>query len=223
LNNLKILIPARGGSKRIPNKNLVDCNGKPLIHFTLKESLASNLTNEIFVSTDSREIIEFCINYPIKFIKRPANISTDESTTDEAIAHFVEKECRKEDFIILLQPTSPLRSSKDIISAFELFQNRKQTVISMVRPIFHPAKSVILENGECKPWSNYKFSVRSQDLPDILSLNGAIYVFSVKDFLENNSIPKRFIPYITPFERSIDIDNLEELNLVKKLMDKVDL
>jgi len=214
-NKLKILITARAGSKRIKNKNLVLFNGQPLILPTFLAAKESSLTQEIYVSTDCPEISRLAQKNNLATLPRPKNLSLDTTSSDEVIAHFIKKICGPEDVIILLQPTSPLRDHHDVIKAFNIFIKYEDTVISVFRPIHHPLKSVIFKNNRCAPWGEFLGNEREQDLPELLSFNGAIYIFKVKDFMKNSTIPKEFTPYIMPYSKSMDINEVNDLEIAE--------
>jgi len=214
-NSLKILITARAGSKRIKNKNLVLFNGKPLILSTFVAAKESNLTDEIYVSTDCPKILELAQQNKIFNIPRPRHLALDTTSSDAVIEHFINKVCAPKDTIILLQPTSPLRDHNDIRKAYSIFLESKDTVISVFRPIHHPLKSVILKDNKCSPWGKFLGNEREQALPEILSFNGAIYIFKVEEFMKRTTIPKVFTPYVMPYLRSIDINEASDLKIAE--------
>ena len=114
-------IPARGGSKGIPNKNIKLFNGKPLIQWTIKSALKSKLINKVIVSSDSKKILSLSKKFGADVILRPKNISGDLATTASAIKHYIKNTKESFDTIVLLSPTSPLRKKKDIDNAIKEF------------------------------------------------------------------------------------------------------
>jgi len=154
-NSIKILITARAGSRRIKNKNLVLFNGAPLIFPTFLAAKESNLTHEIYVSTDCPKISELAQQNKIFTISRPKHLALDTTSSDAVIEHFINKVCAPKDVIILLQPTSPLRDHHDVRKAYNIFLESKDTVISVFKPIHHPLKSVILRDNKCSPWGEF--------------------------------------------------------------------
>lgn len=214
-NSIKILITARAGSRRIKNKNLVLFNGAPLIFPTFLAAKESNLTHEIYVSTDCPKISELAQQNKIFTISRPKHLALDTTSSDAVIEHFINKVCAPKDVIILLQPTSPLRDHHDVRKAYNIFLESKDTVISVFKPIHHPLKSVILRDNKCSPWGEFIGNEREQDLPEVLSFNGAIYVFTAAEFMKKNTIPKEFTPYIMPYLKSIDINEANDLKIAQ--------
>ena len=123
--NIVAIIPARGGSKGIPKKNIINFLGKPLLSHSIEYAKESNLVTSIYVSTDDNKIEDVAIEYGAEIIHRPNSISGDNATTESAIEHFLEN-ISNPDIIVLLQPTSPLRTSRDIDNAIELLFQKKR-------------------------------------------------------------------------------------------------
>ena len=119
-----IIIPARGGSKEIKNKNLVNFCGKPLLYWTIKQALSCKFVNEVFVSSDSDEILSFSKTNGARTIKRPKKLSTDISQSEEAILHVLKETKNFFKTIIFLQATSPLRKRDDIDNAIKTFYKK---------------------------------------------------------------------------------------------------
>tara|TARA_R110001632_G_scaffold97231_1_gene203711 strand:+ start:739 stop:1443 length:705 start_codon:yes stop_codon:yes gene_type:complete len=225
---MKILaiIPARGGSKGIPKKNLIDLAGKPLIAWTIEAALESSLINTIVVTSDSKEILDFSNTYKnIKTIERPINLAEDSSPTEPVISHVLDELNSNEyDYLILLQPTSPLRTSENINEAISLISNNEATsLISVTQPNHHPLKSFVKdENGYLKGLVNNNFPfMPRQELPEVFQPNGAIYIVAVKEFLKNNKLfTDKTIEYMMSSEKSIDIDSLEDINKIESKLKK---
>ena len=117
------IIPARGGSKGLPRKNIADLAGKPLIAWTIEASLNSKYITKTMVSSDDKEILDISVEYGAEIIKRPENLASDDATSESVVKHAIDcLEATGEvfDIVVLLQPTSPLRNSKDIDNAIEL-------------------------------------------------------------------------------------------------------
>ena len=123
------IIPARGGSKGLPRKNIIDLNGKPLIGWTIGASLKSKYITDTIVSSDDEEILNISQQYGANVLKRPKELATDIASSESVVLHTI-KELKKQDkiydYIVLLQPTSPLRDEKDIDKAFEMLFKKKQ-------------------------------------------------------------------------------------------------
>jgi CMP-N,N'-diacetyllegionaminic acid synthase len=222
------IIPARGGSVGLKNKNMYPLNGKPLLSYTIEAAKKAKIIDRIIVSSDSKKILNFSKNNLVEAIKRPKNISGSKSTTHEAIIHCLNFLKKKENYIphiiIILQPTSPLRNSKHINKAIKIFlKNKKATsLISCVKVPhnFHPM-SLMKENKEGY-LQNFlkvkKIFFRRQDKDLLFARNGAaIYIIKhthVKKFIFGGKI----IKFLMDENASIDIDSLTDINKVKKIL-----
>jgi CMP-N,N'-diacetyllegionaminic acid synthase len=226
---MKILaiIPARGGSKGIKNKNIIDLNGTPLIHYTLKEVKKVKEITRILVSTESDQIKKVTdeVGNFTPFL-RPNKFAEDSSRTIDAVKYVIEKLEQEYnevyDYICLLQPTSPLRNAEDIENCISIMLGQKTgSVVSLVKideP--HPHKMKVISNNTVKPLlSNTDSSVPRQELPPVYELNGAIYLCETKGLLKDeNFFPEPSTPYIMPPERSVNINNFFDLKLAEYLL-----
>lgn len=220
------LITARGGSKGIPHKNIYFLNGKPLIAYTIDAALKSKYVDRLIVSTDDEKIAEVAKRFgaEIPFV-RPNNLSGDTSSSASVIEHaikYFENEKQIPDLIVLLQPTSPLREVDDIDEALEKFVNsHAESLVSVCKSDQSPYWfKKINDNGfitDLLPQpSTY---IRRQDTPDLYILNGAIYILDTKSFLSSKIIlGEKALPYIMPYERSVDIDNMLDLEFAEFLL-----
>ena len=220
------LIPARGGSKGIPRKNIKLFCGKPLIAYTIEEVKRSKYVDRIFVSTEDEEIAKISKAYNAEVIKRPVEYAQDNSNSREVIKHALswlkKEEMYTPDIILFLQPTSPLRTTEDINRALELYLNNDcESVVSVYKSRESPYWNLTMKNQFIEPlfgWEYFK-GKRRQDLPITYSLNGAIYITSKEKFLEKGSFfNEKTLPYIMPMERSIDIDNETDFELAETIM-----
>jgi len=207
------IIPARGGSKGIPRKNIRLLAGKPLIAYSIETALKSRYIDRIIVSTEDEEIAKIAKIYGAEVIKRPKELARDETPTIDAVKHVLEFLKKKEnyipDIIILLQPTSPLRSVEDIDNAVELFLNNDcEGIISLCEAKSPPYWSFRIRKRYIEPILGWDFlHKRRQDVPKSYAPNGAIYITTVKNLYRYNGfLSKKTMAYIMPFERSIDID-----------------
>lgn len=223
---LMALIPARGGSKRIPGKNLALLGGKPLIFWTLDALRESGLACETVISTDSENIANACreYGYAVDWL-RPLELSNDSASSVEAALHALEhyeKLGMNFDELILLQPTSPLRSPESILSAYETFKKEANMPLASVSPVKdHPMWAVKIIDGRALGFiENNGFKLRSQELPKAYSLNGSIYITNTEDLRKNLTfVPNFFTPYIiTSNIESIDIDDPEDLRFANYLL-----
>lgn len=207
-----VVIPARGGSKRLPKKNIKSLVGKPLIAYTIEASLKSKYVGRVIVSTEDKEIAEISKKYGVEVIKRPKHLATDSAKTMDAVFHLLkilEKGKYIPEIVIILQPTSPLRTSDDIDKAIDIFLNSEcESVISVYEMEPSPYWSFKIENKYLKLLFNKKYLFkRSQDLLKIYALNGAIEISTLKVIKKYKSFfSSKILPYIMPKERSIDID-----------------
>ena len=220
------LIPARSGSKGIENKNIVDILGKPLIHYTIKEAKKIPQFNRILVSTDSEKIKAISENEGISVpFLRPKKLAANYTKTIDVVIDVLQtlqsEYDETYDYVCLLQPTSPLRKSKDIQNCLGMLKETRTSVVSLVKiedP--HPNKMKKIEGGLVRsflPLSDS--SIPRQLLPDCYALNGAIYLTDVDTItLEKTFFSAKTLPYVMPGERSINIDSKLDLALVRNLI-----
>lgn len=204
------VIPARGGSKRLPRKNILDLQGKPLIVYSIESGKNSKYIDRVIVSSDDDEILKMSKKFGAGIIKRPNELASDIATSFDTIKHTIEN-VKDYDYIILLQPTSPLRNSNHIDEAIELLENRNADAIISVCKMGHsPLWSNTLDNSlSMKGFlKNEILNKRSQDLETCYRLNGAIYICNTDKFLEEGSffLEKKIFAYIMDKKSSIDID-----------------
>ena len=223
--NFKILalITARGGSKGIPKKNIYPICGKPLIYYTINAALNSKFINSVYVSSDDSEILEISKGYGAIPLIRPENLSLDTTSSEAVIEHAIEElQSEKFDIILLLQPTSPLRTSEDIDNAINRFINSDATaLISAFEPDHHPYKSFKLTgDGFLKGIIDNEMAFkRRQDIEKVYQSNGAIYLIYTEEFRKTKKLfTERTILYEMSKESSIDIDNLEDINKAENIL-----
>lgn len=207
-----ILIPARGGSKGIPGKNIKPLHGRPLIYYTLDAAGAVASPENICVSTDSDEIISVVREYGLDVLfKRPDYLATDTASSYDVIRHaidFYEQSGINYDRVLLLQPTSPFRTEAHIREALSLYQPGLDMVVSVKITRTNPYFTLFEENSEgfltqSKPGS----FTRRQDCPTVYEYNGAIYVMNVQS-LKNGPLGtlSKIRKYVMAEEDSIDLD-----------------
>jgi len=226
LDQVLVIIPARGGSKRLPKKNIELLNGKPLIQYSIESAYKSKFVNDIVISTDDEQIIKICKKFKVKIVKRPKELAQDKTPVMKVIKQAikqVEKTTKNiQDIIVILQPTSPLRNSNDIDKAINKFKKyKRKTVIgvtetSPIEWMYHKNKEKLI------PVIKNKILHRSQDAKKTYRANGAIFVIDRKNAFEQNSVySNETIPYIMPPERSIDIDVKFDFEVAECLMKKM--
>ena len=217
------IIPARGGSKRLPRKNVLDLNGKPLISWSIEAGLKSKYIDNLIVSSDDEEILQISGLFDAKTIKRPAFLASDTATTFDAIKHTLEN-TEKYDYIVLLQATSPLRNEKHIDEAIELLISKDADAVVSVCEMNHsPLWSNTIDNSlSMKDFLRDDIlNKRSQDLEKYYRINGAIYICNTKKLLEEKSFFLRdgIFAYVMDQKISIDIDEEIDFEFTKFIMD----
>lgn len=216
------LITARGGSKGVPGKNIRPLFGKPLIEWTILEANKSQFINDLVLSSDDQAIIDVAksLGCAVPFV-RPKEISGDEVPSVDVINHALRILPGYTHFI-LLQPTSPLRLSKDIDGGFQLMLKQKSSSCVSIKPSVASPHWMFSINGQntLSPLldSPNKFD-RRQQLPDYFILNGAIYIGQVDWFLKNQVlIDSSTVGWIMPEVRSVDIDSLDDFDFAEFIM-----
>lgn len=211
------VIPARGGSKGVPRKNIKPLAGKPLIGWTIEAVRESSLIDRVVVSTEDLEIAEIArsLDAEVPFL-RPKELATDEASGMGAVLHALQ-ELPGFDYVVLLQPTSPLRHTSDIDGAIGVCVHEGAlSCVSVCEVKERPEHCYFRDNsGRLSPVLPFKEkTVRRQDLPPVYCLNGAIYVAKVSWLLEHKSfITKETRAWVMSRERSIDIDDLSDFEL----------
>jgi N-acylneuraminate cytidylyltransferase/CMP-N,N'-diacetyllegionaminic acid synthase len=221
------VIPARGGSKGIPQKNLRTILGKPLIAYTIETALQAKTLTRTIVSTDDEHIKAVSQDYGAEVpFMRPHHLATDTATTLSVLQHAItclaEHQDYLADIVVCLQPTSPLRSAEDINAAVNLcLDSGSDSVVSLCQATHHPCWMKKVVNGRVYPLMNEDEQryTRRQDLPPVYQLNGALYVTRREVLVEKGRmLGENTLAYIMPQERSIDIDIPTDLILVELLL-----
>ncbi len=216
------LIPARGGSKGLARKNLHPIGGKPLIAWTIEAARQSRYIDRIVVSTDDSEILKIARDYDCdpEFV-RPAELATCEARAVDVALHAL-NELPGYDILVLLQPTSPLRTSQDVDAAIEqMLEQHADSCVSVVKPDKSPYWFYqINAEGYLQPLLGDSYATsRRQELPEVRMLNGAIYIARVdwlmhkKCFIDNETLA-----YEMTKERSVDIDDIYDLKIAELYM-----
>ena len=233
INNRKVLavIPARGGSKGLPGKNIRPLCGKPVIAWTIEQALACPLIDEVFVSTDSAEIAQVSEQYGVSVpCLRPAELATDSATSVDVLLHalaFFKGRSQTFDYIIMLEPTSPLRKKKDITNALGMLDAHPQaeSIVGVCRAEGqHPAFLVSLFDGFIKPYGrDFQEGIipvlRRQEIGNVYFFEGSLYISSVKSFLDKKSFYRPdTIPYIVEKWQSFEIDDIYDFTIIESLM-----
>jgi CMP-N,N'-diacetyllegionaminic acid synthase len=229
---MKILtiIPARGGSKGIPKKNIIDVNGKPLIAYTIEPALQvmqQGFVDKVIVSTDSEEIAAVAKSYgaEVPFL-RPEHISGDKAKSVDFMQHaldFYHSEGIIYDAVLLLQPTSPLRNASDLIAAINTFQeSNNDSLISAYEEAYINDLVIykLAEDGKTSiPVSPlHNKGVRRQDHGSLYVRNGCIYISSAGLIKKGLVIGEQPLMYIMDKNRSVNVDTPEDLELLRKFL-----
>ncbi|MBC2400055.1 cytidylyltransferase domain-containing protein [Clostridium tetanomorphum] len=226
-NNKRILaiIPARGGSKGIPRKNIKDLNGKPLIAYTIEEGIKSKYIDKLIVSTEDKEIADISKNYGAEVpYLRPEEISKDETPGIHPIIHGIEyfdKHNNNFDYVICLQCTSPFRSAYQIDEAIEkLIEKDADSIVSVCESEVSPYWMKKIINGKVTDFlEESTFYARRQDTPKVYRLNGAIYIAKKHILMNYKSwYTENTIPYIMDEKTSLDIDNIMDFKFAQFLI-----
>ena len=220
--NILVIIPARGGSKGLPGKNIKILNGKPMICYTIDVARSIVADENICVSTDDSHIIDVVNNYglDVPFV-RPTELASDTSTTNDVLLHalsFYEDKGLIYDVIVLLQPTSPLRKQIELQEALSLYNSDIDMVVSVTKS--HTPAVLCKENDE-----GYvelvinKSASRRQELEEFYEYNGAIYIINTESLKQKGlaNFTKK-VKYVMPKSSSIDIDDILDFVSVEAIM-----
>ena len=228
--NILGLIPARGGSKGLPRKNIKPLLGKPLIAWTIEQALVSKYLDRVVVSTDNKEIAEISIKYGAEVpFTRPKELARDDSTTSDVILHalnWFESTGEKYDYLALLEPTSPLREKNDIDKCIELLIDNEvaKSIVSVSKlESAHPEFNAVIDKKSGfikKVDGTTEFKVlRRQNLTDIYFFDGTIYISEISTFRIKKTFYHKFtMAYIVPRWKSLEIDELSDIICAEALL-----
>ncbi len=230
--NVLAVIPARGGSKSVPRKNITPIFGRPLIAYTIDAAKRSKYITHFVLSSEDDEIISIAKKYgaPVPF-KRPAELATDQAATLPVVQHALrEMEARENirfSFVVLLQPTTPMRQPEDIDAVLEkIIETGADSVVSVCDvDAYHPARmrKIVDDRLVELPIREPREMARRQDLPRIYIRNGAVYAVRRDVLMNRNSmIGEVSRPYVMPVERSVNIDGKLDLLMAQLLMREED-
>ena len=212
------IIPARGGSKGIPKKNIIDFLGKPLLAWSIEDAKGSSFIDGVYVSTDDEEIAKVAEQYGARVIWRPKEISGDFSPSEEALKHAVREASQPIDYVVFLQATSPLREAKDIDNAI------KKIIAEDADSLFSAAEIgdffIWRRNGDILESLNYDYKERKrrQDFGEQFVENGSIYIFKPEIlFAHNNRLGGKIVISEMELWKSFEIDDMEGLAFCQEL------
>ena len=224
--NYAALIPARGGSKGLPRKNIIDLAGKPLIAYSIEAALGCAAVGGVYVTTDDAEIATVSVEHGAQHIARPATLATDNASTFVAIEHAIAnlaERGEKPEHIVLLQPTSPLRNAHHLADAIAAYEAADApALISVCEEEHHPYKSFRVDSsGRLEPlFDAVSLSRPRQELPKIYRQNGAIYIIRTETLLREKSFyVAGCVPYVMSVAASVDVDAIEDLHRCEEMIE----
>lgn len=221
-----VVIPVRGGSKRLPGKNIKKLNGKPLINYTIEAARKIFNDDQIYISTDDIEIKKVAESTGLHIPElRPAHLATDYASSQDVLIHCLDRSIDngyEPDTIILLQVTSPFRNEHHIREALNIYDSECEMVVSVKSSEANPYYILMEEDeyGWLKKSKSGEFN-RRQDCPNVYEMNGAIYVIRVKSLCQKPmSQFSKVRKYLMKKEHSIDIDNQLDWDIAELILDK---
>jgi N-acylneuraminate cytidylyltransferase len=213
------IILARGGSKGIKKKNLFIINKKPLIYWSIKDCLKSKIISETWISSDDNQILNVAKKLGARTIKRPKKLSSDKASSDSAWEHAIKyiRKTNRIDFVVGVQPTSPIRSSNDFDNALKkFFSNKYESLFSASD--FETFFTWNINNKKIKPNYNFNKRPRRQQLKKSILENGSFYIFNAKLFLKfKNRLFGKIGFYLMEKHKTFQIDTLEDAYLVNAI------
>ena len=215
------VVPARGGSKGIPGKNLRVVAGRSLLHRTIDQALASTTIDDVVVTSDDPEILRHASEITgVRTIERPDELAADDTAMWPVVMHALDHSTAC-DVVVLLQPTSPLRLTSDIDGAVAMLAERKaNSVMSVCEVATSPYWMFTIDNGGKLQRVLPKQSVATrQELPQCFEINGALYVVDSAWFRSSQLfVDDDTLAYVMPRERSVDVDTPEDLATAERLL-----
>jgi len=224
--NIIAIIPARGGSKGIPKKNLIPFCGKPLVAWSILQAKESRYISDVYVSSDHVEILKVSRQYGAKAIRRPKPLSTDKASSEAALLHVIDQvesvSSRKIDLVVFLQATSPVRTAEDIDCAIELLEKEEGDSL-FAAAVLHSISLWSNNDGKFRSMTyDYKNRGRRQDRTPFYLENGSIYVFKPKILRKfNNRLGGKITMYPMEFSRSYEIDDVKDVEICEYFMKRL--
>ncbi|AEA44166.1 cytidylyltransferase domain-containing protein [Fluviicola taffensis] len=222
--NTIALIPARAGSKGVPQKNSKSfANGKSLVERAIEIALTYFPKNKIILSTDDQELLTQGDAFGINLINREPHLASDTAGMLEVMLDAIDKQENQPEYLLLLQPTSPFRTAKNIEDAFELFQENDDAIVAVNEPAGHPFYTLFQEeNGYISKFQKNQV-VRRQDLPPMYDVNGLLYLFKISELKKHSWVEcEKIRPLIIPKWQALDIDTEEDWWLAELIQRGID-
>lgn len=228
INNLRILaiVPARGGSKGIKDKNIKEIEGRPLIEYTIEAAKRCEYIDEIVVSTDSEKIAKVAKKAGAKVpFLRPDELASDTARTIDVVLFTIEQLKligQEYDIVVLLQPTSPLRDEDDICGAIEKYVScNMKSLVSVSEVSESPIlMRQIVDETHMEKLLNINSTIRRQDMAKYYMVNGSIYINKIEELNSDTSFNDNVIPYVMDRSHSVDIDDYVDIEVMKYYVNK---
>ena len=227
-NSFLAIVPARGGSKGLPGKNIKELCGKPMIAYTIEQALRSKYISDVIISTDSADIEKIAVEYGAKsHFLRPGYLASDNAKAIDNYIYTIDKLNKYFGYniesFVSLQPTSPLRITEDIDGAIEIFMNKNADSVISYTEEYHPIEwhKYITKDGRFENIFEEKLLNR-QEIRKSYFPNGAVFVFDYKLIKQNKYYGDNSYAYIMPRERSIDIDTIEDFKYAEFIMKAIE-
>ncbi|HET8707508.1 MAG TPA: acylneuraminate cytidylyltransferase family protein [Pseudomonadales bacterium] len=218
------VIPAKGGSTRLPRKNILPLGGKPMLQWAVESARQSGLIDRLIVSTEDAEVADVAkkLGVDVPFI-RPQKLAKDPAGVVQVTLHAIEmlrEQGDEYDEVIILLPTSPFRSAQDITDAYRLFQEKHAEFLMSVSEFSHtPYAAMTLENDILAPVFPELIGRKSQEMPPAYRPNGALHILNIKAFeREKSYFAQPLVGYVMPLERSVDIDTKLDLIMAEAML-----
>lgn len=217
------VIPARRGSQGLPLKNLRLLDGVPLLTHSIRAALAASSVTTVVVSTEDAEIGAIAAAHGATVVRRPAELATHTAQNNGVVRHVLESRGSIDRIVVLLQPTSPLRSAADIDACVSpILSGEARSAMTVTAVDHHPGKAVVIEHGLVEPFTtDADMEARRQTLQQVFRQNGAVYAIGARDFIAHDRFylrPCRGV--IVPADRSIDIDSEIQLMLAELILQR---
>ncbi len=215
------IITARGGSKGLPRKNVLELAGKPMIAHTIIAAIDSGCFDRVIVTTDCKEIKRVSLDWGAEIIDRPAELAGDSASSLDVVRHTLQEVQLTSGSFCLLQPTSPLRKAHHIQEASKIFSKPKVTSVISAVEIHHPYKSLLLNSEGCYYPTRYLSDLTSprQKLPKSITPNGALYLCDTKKFIDNYCMIFSDTKYYLMNKlESIDVDDYFDFTLASNFI-----
>jgi len=215
------IIPARGGSKRLPGKNIRNLGGKPLIAWSIQQSRESKLISRHILSTDDEEIAEAGQEYGAEILMRPSSLAEDDTPSIDVFRHLIQTINPQPDVLVVLQPTSPFRFTGEIDKAIEYFlRNDADSLISVSKSKLGPRWLLKIENGVLQVPEINESEIRTQDQPAFFVPNGALYIYKRETILAAGkyAFGKKCVPWIMEAPWDLDIDTETDFKIAEAII-----